>query len=459
MPSTESPSSESPSSESLLTSLRDVVGGAHVLTGDAARGFEIDWTRRFGGPSIAVIRPADTDEVSAVLAQCATFGVPVIPQGGNTGLVGGGVPAPSGEAPVIISTTRMNQLGNVDERSGQVTVGAGATLGDVQRHAASHGWYYGVDLAARDSATIGGTVATNAGGIRVIAHGMTRSQVTGIEAVLTDGTVISHLAGLAKDNTGYDLAAVLCGSEGTLAVITAVRLRLLRPPSSSTLALVGVDSYDDALTVMAQARERGTLLAAECVDATGMDLVCAVAGLAWPLERRHPLAVFIEVADGGDGSGLPFDDNADAVVATDASSQMRLWEYRERQSEAYSSLGVVHKLDVSIPLLALPSFAEALQSLIEDAVDVTTFGVFGHVGDGNLHVEIAGPEPDDSRVDRMVLELVAAHGGSISAEHGIGRAKAADLALSRSASEIVVMQAMKNAWDPTGRMNPGVLFP
>ena len=444
--------------EELLRELRAAVGDGHVLIGDAATGFTVDWTRRFGGPCLAVVRPSSTIEVASVLRACRNAGVAVVPQGGNTGLVGGGVPAASGPAPVILSTTRMRGLGAVDTLAGQMTADAGATLADVQRHAAAAGWAYGVDLAARDSASIGGTVATNAGGIRVIAHGMTRAQVVGIEAVLADGTIVSHLAGLAKDNTGYDLAGVLTGSEGTLAVITAVRLQLVRRTGATTLAAVGAASYEHALRLMAAARAAGPVLAAECVDLAGMELVCAVADLPWPLVDRHPLTVFLEVEDGGDASGLTLDDAADAAIATDAASRARLWEYRERQSEAFSSLGVIHKLDVSIPLPSLPAFAEAVPGVVAAHADVERLGLFGHLGDGNLHVEIAGPAPDDMRVDRAVLELVAAHGGSISAEHGIGRAKVHDLPLSRTPEEIAIMRAMKAAWDPTGTMNPGVLL-
>lgn len=439
--------------------LADIVGPAHVLSGDLAAGYEIDWSRRFGGPSRCVVRPGSTDEVSAVLSLLSREGVPVIPQGGNTGLVGGGVPAPSGEPPVILSLRRLDWIDPIDPLAGQVTAGAGATLGAVQRHASEADWEYGVDLAARDTATIGGTVATNAGGIRVIANGMTRAQLAGIEAVRPDGTVISHLAGLAKDNTGYDLAGLLCGSEGTLAVITAVRLRLHRPEGATTVGLVGVADYAAALEVMAQARDRTRVLAAEVIDAVGMRLVTSVAGLPWPLQGPHPLVVLLEVADGGDASGLPFDDDDDAVVAVEAGDRARLWEYRERQSEAFSSLGVIHKLDVSVPLASLARCATELASLVGDHPDVTDVGVFGHLGDGNIHVEIAGPAADDLAIDHAVLAHVARYGGSISAEHGVGRAKAHELHLCRASEQVRIMRAIKAAWDPDHILNPGCLLP
>ncbi len=299
------------------------------------------------------MRPATTEEVGRVLATCSALGVPVVPQGGNTGLVGGSVPAAvaSGPLPIVLSTRRLDALGEVDDLSGQVTVGAGATLGDVRRHAADAGWSYGVDLAARDSATIGGTVATNAGGIHVVAYGMTRAQVVGIEAVLPDGSVVSHLSGMLKDNTGYDLGALLCGSEGTLGVITAVRLRLHRPVGRTTVALVGCASYAEAIGLMSSAVAPGIrLLAAEVVDETGLELAAALHGVAWPLAERHPVVTLLEVVDGGDASGLVGLDDADVAVGLDASEQARLWAFREGQGEAFSSLGVCHKLDVSVPL-------------------------------------------------------------------------------------------------------------
>lgn len=459
--------STSPAQPELVETLAQIVGEAHLYIGaDRVAPFVTDWTRRFGGPCLAVVRPGGAGEIAEILRACAAAGVPVLPQGGNTGLVGGSVPAASGQQPpVIISLLRLTGLGAVDDLAGQVTVGAGATLGEVQRHAVAAGWRYGVDLAARDSATIGGTVATNAGGIHVIAHGMTRAQVVGIEVVLADGSVISHLSGMLKDNTGYDLAGLFCGSEGTLGIITAVRLKLHRPLGRTTVTLVGTASYADALALMSRAgvaaessAPGSRLLAAEVIDAPSMDLVCAVADLNWPLAQRWPVVVLLEVVDGGDGSGLPLDETADAVVAFDAADQARLWAYRERQADAYGAAGIVHKLDVSAPLPKLAACADELMVLIGTLPDVTTFGIFGHLADGNMHVEIVGPAAADLRADLAVLECVASYGGSISAEHGVGRAKAADLHLCRSATEIAAMRAIKGALDPQGLMNPGVLF-
>lgn len=453
----------------LLDRLRSVVGAEHVLTDPSlTEGFTTDWGGRWGGPAVAVVRPASTSEVAAVVKACAQSATPIIPQGGNTGLVAGGVPAPGdAQLPVILSTRRLTRLDPVDELSGQVTVGAGVTLGDLHRYVAQQGWEYGVDLAARDSATIGGTVATNAGGIRVIAHGMTRAQVTGIEAVLPDGSIVEHLAGLTKDNTGYDLASLLTGSEGTLGVITAVRLRLHRPHAPSSVVLVGLETYDDALRLMGTAIRPGvTLLAAEVTDRTGVELAMRMAHLPWPLERTHALTLLLEVADGGEGDGFDADvlANYDVVVGLDATERARLWTYRELQGQVFTAYAAehgappAHKLDISIPLRDLAQCAEVLRERMAAREDVIAFGVFGHLGDGNIHVEIAGPAEDDEAIDMIVLGAVQEFGGSISAEHGIGRAKAHLLDMSRAPAEIAAMRSIKAAFDPQGIMNPGVLL-
>ncbi|MDO9484796.1 MAG: FAD-binding oxidoreductase [Actinomycetota bacterium] len=450
----------SPVTAALLAQLSAVVGADHLLADpDRVASYCTDWTRAFTGECLAVIRPASTAELSQVLALCSAAGQTVQIQGGNTGLVGGSVPA-SGEAspPLIVSTLRLDRVDPVDHLTGQLTAQAGAVLSAVQQVAREAGWLYGVDLAARDSATIGGTVATNAGGTQVIAYGMTRAQLVGIEAVLADGTVISHLGGLLKDNTGFDLAALLCGSEGTLAVVTAVRVRLHRPHRRTSLAMVGCESYDQALELMSRARSQSDLVAAESIDAVGMQLAASELGLASPLMKSWPLVALIEVADGGDASGLPLTEEQDAVVALEPGEQERLWAYRERQAEAYASLGLVHKLDISVPLDQMQRVMTDLHSILAVASEVTCFGFFGHLADGNIHVEFIGPESTQAALQRAILERVAASAGSISAEHGIGRLKADYFSLSRSEAEIDAMLAIKSAWDPTGLLNSGVLF-
>ena len=435
----------------LAGALSAIVGPDHVLTDPALmEQYVVDWSGRWRGSAALVVRPGSTAEVAAVLRTCHEHRVPVVPQGGNTGLVAGSVPATHPDPlPVVLSTRRLDSLGEVDDLSGQVTVGAGALLGAVQRHASAAGWHYGVDLAARDSATIGGTVATNAGGIHVVAFGMTRLQVVGIEAVLADGTVLSHLSG-----------ALFCGSEGTLGVITAVRLRLHRPVGRTTVALIGAESYEQAIALMSSAVDPSVrLIAAEVTDETGMELAGRLRGQGWPLQRRHPLVVLLEAADGGDASGFTgLPDDADVVVGLDAAEQARLWSYREAQGEAFSALGVAHKLDVSVPLPSLAACADELRGIVGGWPTVEHFGVFGHLADGNIHVEMIGPAADDLAVDHAVMECVARYGGSVSAEHGVGRAKVGELHLCRSAEEIAAMRAIKAAWDPQGLMNPGVLF-
>jgi FAD/FMN-containing dehydrogenase len=451
----------------LTASLAETVGASHVLTDPELRApYEIDWTRRFGGSAAVVVRPGSTDQVASVLRTCAGAGVAVVVQGGNTGLVGGGVPAPAGPPVVLLSTTRLNRLDPVDPVSAQVTAGAGVTLARLQEAAATAGLAFSVDLAARDSATVGGMVATNAGGLHVLRYGPMRAQVIGLEVVLADGTVLSRLSGLIKDNTGYDLSQLLVGSEGTLGVVTAARLRLFPAHPERVVALIGVANTAEALDVVGalQRRVEG-LEAAELFYADGLALVRRHVGLPDPLPRSWPAYLVIECAALADPSDALFDvlaaldlSEEATAVATDPPGRARLWAYREHHTETVSSLGVPHKLDVTLPQARLAEFETAVRAEVDRVAPGSTLVLFGHVGDGNLHVNVVGPPPDDDSVDDAVLRLVASMGGSISAEHGVGRAKVGWLSLSRSPAELAAMRAVKAALDPGGLLNPGVLL-
>ena len=444
--------------DALLAELTTIAGPEHVLTDpDVTAGYTTDWTRRFNGRARCVIRPADTGEVGAALLACARHGAPVVPQGGNTGLVGGGVPVTSGA--VVLSARRLRRLDPVDTLSGQVTAGAGVTIAELRAHAAGSGLEYGVDLAARESATVGGTIATNAGGIQTIRYGPTRAQLLGLEAVLADGRVISRLGGIQADNTGYDLTGLLAGSEGTLGVITAARLRLWPAAPATLTVLAGVPGIEAAAALQAEIRSLlPGVRAAEYFEAPGLALVGAHTGLPAPLGREYPGYLLVDAATTEDETEriVVLGPLQDAAVAMDTQARAGLWAYRERHTESISAAGIPHKLDVALPLTRLAAFRAELDEVIAKA-DARAI-VFGHIGAGNLHVNVLGPDRDDDTVDDAVLRLAAGHGGTISAEHGIGRAKAAVLHLSRSAAEIDAMRAVKSALDPAGLLNPGVMF-
>lgn len=447
-----------------LRQLRDVVGDRHVLTEPDMRAtYETDWTRRYHGEALAVVRPGSTDEVSQVVRTCRAAAAPIVPQGGNTGLVGGGVPR-GGE--LVLSLSRLNEISDFDTTSGEVTVGAGATLAQLQQHIRADGWAFGVDLASRDSATIGGMVATNAGGIRVIRYGSMRRQILGFEAVLADGSVVRRLPGLVKDNTGYDLGQLLAGSEGTLAIVAAVRLKLVPQLQERAVALLGVPDLTTALGVVAAVRgAMPSLEAAEAFFPAGVDLVCTHAGLPLPFGKHPGCYVLVETAARRDQSAELAEVLAeckgveDSALAVDAAGRQRLWAYRERHTEAINAEGIPHKLDVTLPRSNLPEFERRVRGAIGAVRPAARPILFGHAGDGNLHVNILGLEPDDEVADDAVLRLVAALGGSISAEHGVGIAKLPWLSLTRSRTDIAAMRAIKRALDPDGILNPGVILP
>jgi FAD/FMN-containing dehydrogenase len=448
-----------------LAGCRAALGDAQVLTDpDVTGSYATDWTGRWRAATPAVVRPGATGDVAEVVALARRHRVPLVPQGGNTGLVAGGVPH-AGE--VVVSLRRLDGLGAVDAAAGQVTAGAGVTLSALANHAAAAGLAFGVDLGARDSATIGGMVATNAGGIHVVRHGPMRAQVVGVEAVLGTGAVVSRLGGLVKDNTGYDLAQLLCGSEGTLGIVTAARLRLVGRPTTVVAALVGLGTVAEAVDLAAAVRAGVPDVAAlELMTGPGLVVVAGYLGATPPVPAAAGAALLVEVATTGSDpvpglaavvDGAP--GVLDAAVASEPADLARLWRWREAHSEAGSALGVVHKLDVTLPAAAIAEFCGAVTDAVAAARPDATTLLFGHVGDGNVHVNVIGPPAGDEAVDDLVLGLVVARGGSISAEHGIGALKRRWLARDRSPAEVAAMRAVKDALDPDAILNPGVLFP
>ena len=450
-------------SQTLIDDLRAVVGDAHVLTdADLVATYETDWTGRFRGDAAAVVRPGSIDEVAGVVGACRAHRAAMVPQGGNTGLVGGSVPI---DHEVVVSTARLNTISDVDEDAGTGRELAGVTLAAVQAAAADAGWRYAVDLAARDTATVGGMVATNAGGLRVFRFGSTRRQLLGVEAVLGTGDVVRRIGGLVKDNTGLDLAGLLCGSEGTLGIVTRARLALVPAAGETVTALVGLSSIDVAMRAVGSLRRSVPgLEAVEVVFAAGAALVAEQTGAAPVLDPIPPVQLVVEAVGPPDPTQslqaalAAVGGVLDVAVATDAARSAQLWHVREAHTDAISRVGVPVKYDVTLPARALPTFcAQVREQVIRTSPDADTV-LFGHLADGNVHVNVLGIDgADATALDDAVLGLVVSSGGSISAEHGIGRAKRAWLERDRGAGDVAAMAAVRRALDPDGICNPGVL--
>jgi FAD/FMN-containing dehydrogenase len=444
--------------------LVEVVGSAHVRVGaDAVTAYEPDFTRRFVGRAPGVVRPGSTDEVAGVVDIARAHCIALVPHGGGTGLVGGAVPA---DGEVVVDLRRLRGITDVDSLGGQLTAAAGTTIAEVQAAAIAAGWAYGVDWAARTSATVGGSVATDAGGLRFVRHGSTRRQLLGVEAVLGTGAVVRHLPKVEKDNVGVDLAAVLCGSEGTLGLVTAARLRLVPPSGPLATALVGFGSVGAAVTAAsALRRSLVELEAVELVLAAGLELVQGAFGLAAPFDRTPVAALIVESGGRPDPPAVLGEAVAslvgvlDVAVAVDGPRRRELWRYREGHTEAIARIGSAHKLDVSLPLAELAGFVDAVPALVARIAPDAEVWCFGHAADGNVHVNVTGLDPTDEHVDEQVLLRVVELGGSISAEHGIGRAKRRYLSLARTPAEITALRSLKVAFDPAGMCNPNVLLP
>lgn len=461
----------------LAAALRQAVGDASVVVEPVEQHASLtDWTGRFVGWSPAVVDPASTAEVAAVVRVCIEHGAPWVPQGGNTGLVGGGVPV---DGEVVVRTRRLNTIGPVDVVSRQVTVGAGVTLAELDAVLAPLGLLYGVDFGARDSATIGGTIATNAGGNAVIRFGMTRAQVVGIEAVLPNGETILRLHGLAKDNTGFDLAQLLCGSEGTLGIVTAARLRLHPRPTERATAALGVASLGEALSVLSALRAVDGLEQCEFMRSRDVADLCTRRSLVvpppWrqssPDQRSQPnqeerWCLLVEViglaavdAFAGALSTLDGVVTLDSAVASSEATRRSWWSIREGHPDLARTFGSVLKLDVSVPLDRLATFVAGLDEIIASVHETLRLVLFGHLGDGNLHVNIGGDARHFAAVEAAVLGRVLTFGGVVSAEHGIGRLKRDWLVADRGIVAVDAMVAIKSALDPHSLANPNVLFP
>ncbi len=441
--------------------LAEVVGAQHVLSDPEVKSaYERDYTGRYSGEARLVVSPADTSQVAGVMTACARSGAAVVPQGGNTGLVGAGVPR---NREVVISLQRLNEVAEVDAAAGQVTVGAGTTLAALQEAARGAGQDAGLDFGARDSCTIGGVVACNAGGPRALRHGTASAHVAGLEAVLADGSVISRLTGLTKDNAGYDLPALLVGSEGTLGIVTRVRWRLVPLLRSRVAVLVPLGSAREAAELLGALRVRASSL--ESCDFfldDGLQLVLEHQRAQSPLRTRAPVYVLAECAAPADpteelAAALESGGVDDAVVADDSASREGLWKLREGHTEAINACGIPHKLDVGVPLGQLDRFLDTVPGAVRAAGGERVI-LFGHLGDGNVHVNVLGAATDDKRVDDAVLELTLDCGGTISAEHGVGVEKAHWLERARGAAEVAAMRAVKDALDPDHLLNPGAVL-
>lgn len=450
----------------LLDALAEIVGQAHVLTDpELIEGYTRDWTGRWIGGAIAVIRPGNTSEVSAVLRACFDAGVPVTPQGGNTGLVGGGI-ASAGS--VVLSTRRLETIESVDPIGRTIAAGAGVTVARADLAASAHGLRFGIDLASKESATLGGIVATNAGGTRMVRYGNTRAQILGIEAVLADGSVLSRWTPLVKDNVGYDIPGLLAGSEGTLAVITKVLMKLVTPATDTQVVLAGVRDVDQALHLCNRVRQSGlTVEAAEIMTDDGISLVCAHTDARRPFGTPSPMYTLIEVSSPRETEESLLEvlsDSADLIedATVEPGPARKLWTLRESHTESISASSTtpVVKLDISVPLSVMGMFIESLRETLADRFPLVRPILFGHFADGNIHVNLLDAEPRVAHeLTDTVFRLVAAHHGSISAEHGIGRAKSPWISLGRTEADIAVMQLIKSSWDPRGILNPGILLP
>ncbi len=462
----------------LIDQLKATVGPNHVLVDGDLSAYELDWRKRSRGKALAVVRPANTLEVAAVVKVCAASGVSIVTQGGNTGLVGGSIPDESGQQ-VVLSLQRMNSIRNIDIANLTMTVDAGCILQTLQDTAEKAGFLFPLSLAAEGSCTIGGNLATNAGGTQVVRYGNARDLCLGLEVVTAQGDVWNGLSGLRKDNTGYDLRDLLVGSEGTLGIITAATLKLYPLPAAKLTAWAAVPSMQHAVTLLGLAHKHlgAGLTGFEVMGKFALSLVAKhYPQQRVPLWQDAPYCVLLENSDHESESHAraqferlletAFENGcvSDAVVAENLTQANLLWHIRESIPLAQAEEGLNIKHDISIAVSRIPEFVATTDALLEAALPGVRLVNFGHLGDGNLHYNVQAPADGDSKaflrdseaeVNTLVYDSVARFDGSISAEHGVGSLKLGKLEHHKSPVAMAMMRSIKTALDPQNTMNPG----
>ncbi len=464
----------------LLDELRAIVGAAHVLTEGDLGAWEQEWRQRVRGKALAVVRPADTRQVAQVVKACAAAGTSIVPQGGNTGLAAGSIPDPSGTQ-VLLSLTRMNAIRGIDAANLTMTVEAGCVLQTLQQSAEQAGILFPLSLAAEGSCTIGGNLATNAGGTQVVRYGNARDLCLGLEVVTAQGEVWEGTSGLRKDNTGYDLRDLLIGSEGTLGIITAATMKLYPLPAARLTAWAAVPSLDHAVTLLGLAHKHlgSGLTGFEVMGRFALLLVDKhMPQLRVPFidQETVPYCVLLENSDSESEEHArarfealletAFEQGcvSDAVVAESLTQAHQLWHIREAIPLAQAQEGLNIKHDISIAVSRIPAFVAETDALLAREIPGVRLVNFGHLGDGNLHYNVQAPETGDvgsflreheERVNTLVYDAVEKFGGSFSAEHGIGELKVHKLEKHKSPVALGMMRAIKRGLDPRGILNPG----
>lgn len=462
----------------VLEQLKAITGPAGWLTEvhDIAP-YLRDWRKKWSGAAPIVMRPASVEEVSAIVSTCADAGIGIVPQAGNTGLVGGGIPDNSGQD-VILSVNRMTRVRGIDPQNNTITVDAGCILQDVQQAARDAGRLYPLSLAAEGSCRVGGTLSTNAGGTNVLRYGNARDHVLGLEVVLADGRVWNGLKGLRKDNTGYDLKQLFLGTEGTLGIITGAVLKLWPLPRDEVTAWLGLAGPREALSMLQRLQDGtgGQVTGFEYMSASALEMTFSQRPAnRSPFSREYPACVLMEAASGArDGDlrrvvedelarGIDEGLLADAIIAESTAQARAFWQIREDMPQAQSMMSGSISHDVSVPAGSIADYLERVSDEIAAKVPEARLVPYGHLGDGNMHVNLCAAHPDDgvallSRAED-VNDIVESHavacGGSFSAEHGIGRLRMRQLDAYKDATELALMATLKRALDPANTLNPG----